>query len=172
MDLDTKLHNMTTLIHTTTPQGTGHLGTGFFYGVSAPPERGGPKYQWVRLDIWVITNRHVIRPKLNGVEQHPESITIHLRRHDKERGRMEWAPIELSGDAIEERVRLHPDTRVDVAAIDASQLIGQEIEPAVERFDYAAPFCLDRGHLLSPQSRDTDRSGQRRSCRGISERIL
>ena len=73
MDLDSKLHNMTTLILTKAPQGAVAQGTGFFYSVSGQADPGGPKYQWVRTDIWVITNKHVVMPIVNGVETYPES---------------------------------------------------------------------------------------------------
>ena len=146
MDLDTKLHNMTTLILTETPQGAVAQGTGFFYSVSGQADPGGPEYQWVPTDIWVITNRHVVMPQVNGVETYPLSITIHLRRQDT-LGRQEWAPIVISGDDIKERVKFHPNDRVDVAAIDLTKLLAQELDSNKDRYAYASPFCLSRGLL-------------------------
>ena len=145
MDLGSKLHQMTTLIVTETPQGSVQ-GSGFFYSVSDRTDPDGPQYQWVRTDIWVITNRHVVIPKLNGEEIHPSSITVHLRRWDTS-GRPSWAEVVLSGEDITERVRLHPNERVDVAAINMSELLRQEVESNQGRFNYASPFCLDRGLL-------------------------
>ena len=146
MDLDTKLHNMTTLILTETPQGAVAQGTGFFYSVSGQADPDGPEYQWVPTDIWVITNRHVVMPQVNGVETYPLSITIHLRRQDT-LGRQEWAPIVISGDDIKERVKFHPNARVDVAAIDLTKLLAQELDSNKDRYAYASPFCLSRGLL-------------------------
>ena len=146
MDLDTKLHNLTTLILTRTPQGAVAQGTGFFYSVSGQTDPGGPEYQWVQTDIWVITNRHVVMPQVNGVETYPLSITIHLRRQDT-LGRQEWAPIVISGDDIKERVKFHPNDRVDVAAIDLTKLLAQELDSNMNRYTYASPFCLSRGLL-------------------------
>ena len=145
MDLDSKLNHMTTLIVTKTPHKTVQ-GSGFFYSVSDLPDPDGPKYQWVGMDLWLITNRHVVMPKVNGVETHPSAITVHLRRWDAS-GRPEWAPVVLSGDDIKGRVRVHPDERVDVAGINLSELFGQEIESNKDRFTYASPFCLDRDFL-------------------------
>ncbi|MDE0077723.1 MAG: trypsin-like peptidase domain-containing protein [Caldilineaceae bacterium] len=146
MDLDSKLHNMTTLILTKTPQGAVAQGTGFFYRVSEQADPGGPEYQWVQTDIWVITNRHVVMPKVSGVETFPSSVTIHLRREDTQ-GLLEWAPVVISGDDIKERVKFHPNERVDVAAIDVSKLFVQELDPSKNPFTYAAPFCLSRDLL-------------------------
>ena len=85
-------------------------------------------------------------PKVNGVETHPSAITVHLRRWDVS-GRLGWARVVLSGDDIKGRLRLHPNERVDVAAIDLSELFGREVESNKDRFTYASPFCLDRGLL-------------------------
>ncbi len=146
-DFDSKLNRMTTLIRTTTPQGEVFQGTGFFYSASDPAEPGGPQYQWVQIDLWVITNRHVVMPKVNGVETRPSAISVHLQRRDA-LGRLEWAPVVLSSDDIKERVRLHPDEHVDVAAIDMSVLLTQEIESNKDRFTYNSPFCLSRDLLM------------------------
>ena len=85
-------------------------------------------------------------PKTYGVETHPSAIAVHLRRWDSS-GRPGWASVVLSGDDIKERVRLHPNERVDVAAINLSELFGKEIESNKDQFTYASPFCLDRGLL-------------------------
>ena len=145
MDLDSKLNHMTTLIVTESPQGTTR-GSGFFYSVSDRPDPDGPEYQWVRTDIWLITNRHVVMPKVSAVETHPTAIKVHLRRWD-ESGRPEWIPVVLSGDGIKEQVRLHPNEGVDVAAINVSELFRQEVESNKDRFTYASPFCLSRSLL-------------------------
>ena len=153
MDLDSKLHNMTTLILTTTPQGAVAQGTGFFYRVSDQADPGGPEYQWVRTDIWVITNRHVVMPNVNGAETNPLSITIHLRRWDA-LGRLQWAPVVISGDDIRERVKLHPNERVDVAAIDVTKPLAQELDSNKDQFTYASPFCLSRGLLARNNAKE------------------
>ena len=144
---DSKLNRMTTLIKVTTSQGDVAQGTGFFYSVSDPAEPGGPQYQWVQTDFWVITNRHVVMPKVNGVETRPSAISVHLQRWGT-LGRLEWAPVVLSSDDIKERVRIHPDERVDVAAIDLSELLTQEIESNSDQFTYNSPFSLSRDLLM------------------------
>ena len=147
MDLDSKLQDMTTLVRTETPGGVVTQGTGFFYSVSAPTDPDGPEYQAVRIDTWLITNRHVVMPEVSGEETFPASITIHLRRQYK-LGRPEWVPIVIPGEEIKELVKLHPNERVDVAAIDVSKSIVDEVSPNMALgFAYAAPFCFSRRYL-------------------------
>ena len=146
-DFDSKLNRMTTLIVTKTPQGHVAQGTGFFYGVSDSTVPGGPQYQWVQTDIWVITNRHVVMPRVNGVETQPSSISVHLQGWDS-LGRLKWVPITLSGEDMKDRVRLHPDENVDVAAIDMLGPLTREMESNKDRFTYKSPFCLSRNLLM------------------------
>ena len=140
MDLGSKLNQMTTLIVTETAHGHTQ-GSGFFYRVSDPPDPDGPKHQWVRTEIWLITNRHVIRPSVNDLEVELSAITVHLRRWDAS-GQPSWARAVLSGDEINDRVQLHPNERVDVAAIKVSELFMREMESNKDQFNYAAPFCF------------------------------
>ena len=147
MDLDQKLHQMTTPLIVATPEEVSQ-GSGFFYSVaSQPPDPGGGEYQWVPIDIWVVTNRHVVLPKINGTEVCPSAITVHLRRWDAS-GQLSWAPVTLSGGDIDERVKLHPDERVDVAAINVSELLVRELETKKGDFSYASPFTLSRDLLV------------------------
>ncbi len=156
MDLDSKLHNMTTLITTTTPQGVAQ-GSGFFYSVEGQPDPNHPpgspdsegnRYRWIPIEVWVITNRHVVmlREESTGAETRPSSITVHARRLSPS-GQLRWAPITIPGDNIGERVRLHPNKLVDVAAINISELFGQERELHKDQFTYLSPFLLNRGLL-------------------------
>ena len=135
---------MTTLVQVETPEASVQ-GSGFFYGVHGqPPEPGKPGFQWIPLDLWVVTNRHVVRPKLDGVEVCPSTITVRLRRWDAF-GRMSWGSVVLSGSDVDDRVKLHPNERVDVAVINVSELLGQELESQRGEFTYASPFPLSRG---------------------------
>ena len=144
MDLDSKLHQMTTLVEVESSAGS-FRGSGFFYGVHGqPPEPGKPGFQWVPLDLWVVTNRHVVRPKSASVETYPSKITVRLRRWNP-LGQMSWGSVVLSGSDIDERVKLHPDERVDVAVINVSELLGKELETHRGEFTYASPFPLSRG---------------------------
>lgn len=99
-----------------------HNATGFYYNEMTPtvPTKKGP--QWHRIDkYWLITNRHVVLPKVNGVECVPISFTFYLRRSSG--NNIEWEPINIDKDKLLKILRLHPDPRVDVAAIDVSELI-------------------------------------------------
>ena len=152
MDLDSKLHHMTTPVITETPQGASQ-GSGFFYSVEGePPDPNTPGPQWVPVDIWVITNGHVVMPKIDGIEVLPSTITVHLRRWDAS-GQSSWAPVSVSGSDIEERVKLHSNESVDVAAINVSGLLAQELASHMDQFTYASPFSLSRG-LLARNNRE------------------
>ena len=144
MKFDEKLHGMTTLIRTQTAHGTMCEGTGFFYTATEQGEPDGPEFQWVRMKgQWVVTNRHVVMPKHNGVEERPLSITIYLRRWDSQ-GRLEWGPIEIPAKDFDERVKLHPDQNVDVAMINILNLFIQKVDLNLEGYSYASPFHLSQ----------------------------
>ena len=53
----------------------------------------------------------------------------------------------ISDDDIKERVKFHPNERVDVAAIDVTKPLAQELESNKDRFTYTSPFCLSRSLL-------------------------
>ena len=151
MKFDEKIHNMTTLIHTQAAHGTMCAGTGFFYTATEQGDPDGPEYQWVRITgQWVVTNRHVVMPKHNGVEERPQSITIYMRRWDSQ-GRLEWGPIEIPANDIDERVKLHPNQDVDVAMIDILDLFVQKADPNLEGYSYASPFHLSQ-NLIARQN--------------------
>ena len=152
MDLDSKLHQMTTIINAQTSQGS-FQGSGFFYSVLGPrPDPTDRGYQWVPIEMWVITNRHVVVPNIDGTDVWPSTITVRLRRWDAF-GRPSWAPVTVSGSEIKERVTLHPNERVDVAAISVSEMMVREIQSGEGEFTYASPFPLSRD-LLACNNRE------------------
>ena len=142
MRFDEKLHDMTTLIHTQTAHGKICEGTGFFYTAT---EQGD--HQWERITgQWVVTNRHVVMPIHNEVEERPLSITFYLRRWDR-LGRIKWVPFAISSDDFDRRVKLHPNQAVDVALIDILDLYKQKVYPVIDNYTLAAPFHLSQNRL-------------------------
>ena len=142
MKFDEKLHDMTTLVHTQTAHGTMCEGTGFFY---TAVEQGD--HQWERITgQWVVTNRHVVMPIHDEMEERPLSITFYLRRWDRH-GRIKWDPFSISSEDIDKRVKLHPNPSVDVALIDILELYEQKVSPAIDIYTYAAPFHLSPNRL-------------------------
>ena len=116
---------MSTIIGTVAVDGNVSQASGFYFQLStAVPEH--PGYQ--RVDgTFLVTNRHVMLPEIDGNETMPVSITFHLRMNVN--GSIEWYPVVLSGQDMIDRVRLHPTCDVDVAVIDVTDIL---IEKAIE----------------------------------------
>lgn len=125
-------------------QGFTTHGTGFFYNQLEPknPNEKGP--QWRKVEAtWLVTNRHVLLPKLDQVEVVPDAVTFYLRRTTTDG--IVWEPINLSTDKLRKRAKLHNDSNVDVAIIRVddlfTELIQQEMEqkPNAKVSDYIPP---------------------------------
>lgn len=104
-----------------------YSGSGFFYNEEIPddPTKTGP--QWYKLDKFcLITNRHVALPKIEGIECLPDQFTFSLR--EQVNGKIEWKPITLSKDQLQDALMLHPDRRIDVVIIDITKYIQSIIE--------------------------------------------
>lgn len=121
MNIDDRLHSLTTIVDVHTEDGTTARGTGFFYHVLAPrAEDAGP--QWRSVDSnWLITNRHVLMPKdSSGEEGIPETVVFRLRTVPHEGGVI-WVNVELGSTRLLDAVRLHRDSSVDVVAINITE---------------------------------------------------
>ncbi len=121
---DDALHGISTLLTTNTPFGQGQ-GTGFFYQELGAADTNDP--QWRSIDrVWLVTNRHVMLPRFGGQEHLPDSFTFHLRRLAAN-GRIEWDPVVLDQRELLSRLKLHPDSTVDVAIIEVLDLLKDRI---------------------------------------------
>jgi len=126
MNLDDKLHTLTTLVYATTPDGSVQ-GSAFFYqrrGVIEPSATPGLVWQQIE-NAWIVTNRHVVLPKVDGQETVPDSFTVQLRVQT-ETG-LAWDPLVLSREQLLDRARFHRDASVDVAAVRVLDLIGERM---------------------------------------------
>lgn len=145
-----KLFPMTTIINGRDSRGNCWQGSGFFYTEMIPqePEKQGP--QWHKIDkTWLITNRHVVLAKENGMEYLPERLTFHLRETKK--GCIDWIPIELSKEDLRVRLKLHKNSDVDVACIDISSYIHDIISDNEKRDSFLPPLTLSNLNLPSNQ---------------------
>ena len=123
MNLNDTFHFISTVLLTSAPEGNSQ-GSGFFYQRLAPTDKEGP--QWRKIEgQWLVTNRHVLIPQINGVEVQPSSVTFHLRKRNE--NKLEWDPITLSSADIEECARFHPDKNIDVAVIDVERFTKERI---------------------------------------------
>jgi len=106
--VDDSIQGITTLVISST--GTRQsMGTAFFYhqrGASIPTTDGNG---WrVKIDkLWLVTNRHVLVPRINGKEEFPTTFTFHLRK--TEGNTLNWEPITLTKDDLLKRARFHID---------------------------------------------------------------
>lgn len=126
MKIDDAIHGISTLILVSTPGGNSQ-GTGFFYqelGEKDPENDGG---QWRTVEnVWLVTNRHVALPVVEGNENIPETFTFHMRRAENER--VVWDPITLDRAELLNRIRVHKDSGVDVCAVPVLDLLTAKIK--------------------------------------------
>lgn len=121
MRIDDRLHSITTIIKVNIPPNTSQ-GTGFFYHVLGEKDPSKDA-QWRNIEqIFLITNRHVLLPKINGKENIPNQFTFYIRTIN-ELGGVEWLPISLDQNEILKRAKIHQDSNIDVAIIDVKDLV-------------------------------------------------
>lgn len=122
---DSKLFTMTTItIASVTKDGKKYSsqGSAFYYNEQSPAEPGKTGPQWYRLDKhWLVTNRHVVLPKIDNVECVPDEFVFCLRENDN--GVIKWKPITLSKDELLANLKLHSQNNVDVALVDITSHI-------------------------------------------------
>jgi len=133
------LRGISTLITVDTPSGQSQ-GTGFFYqepGSDPPAE----DQEWPDR-LWVVTNRHVVLPETRNQATLPNSFTFHLRRLKD--GKVEWDPVVLNQQKLLSRLKLHPDSSVDVAIVDVLDLVTERIQ---NRGDYLTWYGVSEDQL-------------------------
>lgn len=121
--VDDTLHEITTLVVTTNPFGTGQ-GTGFYYQRLAPKVKEGPQWRAIT-DVWLVVNRHTVLPKIQGKEIRATSLSFHLRRIEGDN--LHWDPITLTQADLFDRARFHTNPKVDVCVISVHDLLMQKI---------------------------------------------
>ncbi len=122
MSFGAVLRGISTLITVDTPS-IQTQGTGFFYQEPGSANLAEDE-EWPD-QLYVVTNRHVVLPEVEGSEVLPSSFTFYLRR--LEDGEVEWAPVVLDQRELIDRLKLHPDPSVDVAVVDVLNLMRDQI---------------------------------------------
>ena len=91
-----------------------------------------------------VGRRHVLLlPGKGGREVAPELVKAFLRGVDADARRQKWIEVTVTGDELEDRIRFHPDPRVDVALVDVlDQITG-----------LARSGTLAQHHLLRAEDR-------------------
>jgi len=86
--------------------------------------------------MWLVTNRHIIAPKIKAKEMLATSFTFSVRRIDGDA--LHWEPITLSRDEIIRRARFDRDNTVDVFALDVLDLLTRKIELGIPLAQWVA----------------------------------
>lgn len=125
MKIDDTLHGISTLLLATF-QGKQSQGTGFFYQELAPKDSKKDAQLRTIEAVWIVTNRHVLLPNIDGKEILPDSFTFYLRKIVDDG--IVWEPVILDVAELKKRVRLHKNPEVDVAMIRVDDLLIDRIK--------------------------------------------
>ena len=120
MKIDDILHYLTTIIIATVPPKTSQ-GTGFFYHVKGENDSAEDFRKMGPEQLFLITNRHVVLPKIDGNEKIPNQFVFHIRTVND--NGIEWLPITLNQNELIERAKVHNDSNIDVAIIEIGDLV-------------------------------------------------
>lgn len=126
MDINDSFHGIVTPIISKIPNGQSQ-GTGFFYQKIAPgdPEKQGPQWRIIE-QVWLVTNRHVLIPKIDGKEIFPFEISFHLRKIVGTE--VKWEPIILSKEDLLKRAKFHTNDKVDVCTVEVLDLLQEKLK--------------------------------------------
>lgn len=126
---DRQLFALTTIIITETKVNSllyKATASGFYYTEITPMDSEAKGPQWNRIDgQWLITNRHVLFPEIDGKEYFVDRLQFCLREQVNDQ--IKWIPITLNREEIVQHTKLHTDVHVDVVAIDVSQYIKDKL---------------------------------------------
>jgi hypothetical protein len=132
-NIDHRVLSMTTLVDCRF-LGNNSQGTGFFFQEldSVKPN------SWSQIrNVWLVTNRHVIYFKDdNGGEHMPEVLTFYLKKYED--STIQWVPINISSAELSNRLRIFPDSSVDIAAIQVYDLIMEKVNSTKNLLQWSA----------------------------------
>ncbi len=152
MNLNDALHGISTIIRTSTASFS-YQGSGFHYSRLGPADGDGPQWRTIE-DMWLVTNRHVVIPKVEQVEFPPISLEFSFRRIGPS-DLLIWEEIVLSEDEMESLTKFHPDKSVDVAAINIRDLVTSRIKSGGK---YIQPYFLSSDNFAGKNNIDVEAS--------------
>lgn len=136
MNIDDTIHGISTLIKADC-QEIQSFGSGFFYQELAEKDPSKTGHYWREImETWLVTNRHVLLPKIDETECIPESITFHMRAIEGEN--VEWDPIEIYSSEIKQRLKLHQELTVDIAILRIGDLVTKQINTGRKYMNWSA----------------------------------
>lgn len=121
--LDKQILYVTTLI-TTEWKGNVYSGTGFFYQHEASALQDGQL-----IDYWLITNRHVVYSSVDatGKKHLVDKLTFRVRAEEKATKKLIWVEMTMSQTELQQKVKVLPDTDIDVCVIDICEKVNTEL---------------------------------------------
>lgn len=155
-NFEKQLFSMTTIISTEMRKDNLlHSGqaTAFFYNEVTPtdPTKKGP--QWYKLEkYWLVTNRHVVLPKINKKECLVDKLTFAIRQNIN--NTIQWKPISITKKELLQLLKLHTNDIIDIAMIDISQYIENILMGIKDKTDsnnYYLPTSLSNTNLPQNQ---------------------
>lgn len=129
MQIDDRLHALTTPVEVSFVGNRVSQGSGFFFYDLGPKNGEGPQWRKVR-GQYLVTNRHVVfPPDFGGVEAvtHILKLSFFFREIDKEKQSVKRVIRTLDSTAVKERVLLHKNPEVDLCLIDIGDIVVGEI---------------------------------------------
>jgi hypothetical protein len=121
-----RLQGLTTIVLARSAAGGSQASAFFYHRLGAKdPAKSGPQWRAIT-GTWLVTNRHVILPKLNGTEIPASSFSFGFRRVMD--GQLKWEDIALSGQELFDRAKLHENREVDVVVLDVKDLLDERLK--------------------------------------------
>lgn len=118
------LTGLTTPISVNFSDGRVLNGSGFFYFELKPDDRKAQGPHWIAIDrTYVVTAKHLIQPKrLQDLVKFTYAIRVGNQSH------VDWHRLELTGAELGKRLHVCQKESVDVAVIDVTDLLNQEVK--------------------------------------------
>lgn len=153
MDIDSIFHGNTTLICSTLSKSLKSSdrkflthGTGFYYHVLSDTPVPNTKFREIK-NMSLVTNRHVLFKKIDGVEYLPDDFEFNLRKVRD--NKISWEPIHLDATEVQKRTKVAPIETIDVAVIDVHDLIVDKVkESTYPDIRYISPFGVNKEQTL------------------------
>lgn len=132
MNIDDTLHGISTPLQVNI-RDLSIQATGFFYEDLAPEDPNKKGYYWREVkETWIVSNRHVFLPEIEGKESIPILITFPMRKIVG--NNLEWDTIIMKHDDIKQRLKLLADSTVDVAMLRIGDLITKRIHGETTKY--------------------------------------
>lgn len=132
MNIDDTLHGISAPLGITVYDKT-LVGTGFFYEELADEEPQKEGFYWREVkETWLVSNRHVFLPKVEDKEVIPDLITFPMRKIVG--NHLKWDIMTLKQDDIKQRLKLHTESSIDVAALYIDDLIRGRIKNKTSKY--------------------------------------